>query len=104
MKVKLTFRTVFSKTLFLDLSLVGIISNDIFIKGILFNSFTPKELNLMANTSGFTMEFYEDRNMLRLYVPKGYCLFELMPSNEDRIKYLTNEIDKMSTELNNLIK
>lgn len=105
MRVKLTFKVIFSKVLFVDLSLLAIKSNDFFISELPINSFTNKELNILANTKGVVIEFLGKDNYIyvRLYVDKAFCQVNLMPTNEDKIKYLTNEIDILSAELNNLI-
>ena len=104
MNVKVIFSLLDSKELMFDSSLIEIQTNCIYIKDVDINTFTRDELNKLANSFGVDMsQLSNGSNKIRLYVGKESCKVDFMPLEEDRVKYLTDRIDKMSTELNSII-
>ena len=112
MRVKVTFRNLSNipKEIIRDARDV-VVHNECFeIRNIAITYLSKNEICSLANTTGISMTFgsllkiegvYVDSITIRVH--KAFCSLEYFPSSEDRIKYLTKQIDKMSTELNNLI-
>ena len=106
MKVEVKFKLLNPlKKIMLDSSDIEIEAKEIRIKSVNINFFTKDDINLLANSNEVSIKLFNggDGVMLEINMNKAFCSVEFMPSEEDRVKYLTNEIEKLSSELNKII-
>ena len=101
MEVKVIFRSLDEKSFITDFSNVDVKADEILVRELEFNFFTKEELFKLANTCGITIIGCGQK--VSMYLHKAYCSIEFMPNKEDRVKYLTDKIDKLSSELNQLV-
>ena len=112
MRVKITFRNLSNipREIIRDARDVAVHEDYFEIRNIAIIYLSKNEICSLANTTGISIKFgslikidgvFVDS--ITICVNKSFCALEYFPSPEDRVKYLTEQIDKMSTELNNLI-